>query len=135
MTLAIIISLAVATIAIIAFIYLNERRIERNGIISLTQENERLKRLVNALDDLCIDATKKSDKALEGYKRVNASYTVTDSDMIKYSTDEEMEERIRKTLLKTIVYDAINGMDFDPEITTNVNGYKVYSFHFHIKQV
>lgn len=127
--------LALAIIAILARFLWRERDFLRKENIRLSQEKERLETLVFAIDGLCMELTAQKRKALEGYRELIATYTVTESDMIKYATDEEMEERIQKTLLKTIVYDAIKDADFTPEVSVNINGRKVYCYHFYLKQV
>lgn len=131
----IILFLAMLAIAVVALVFWLDRNQLRNEYIRVSQEKERLLSLVNGLDNLCMTLTREKRIALGDYTELTATYTVTDSDMIKYATDEEMEERVRRILLKTIVFDAINASNFTPTVSTNNDGKKVYSFHFHLKQV
>ena len=122
-------------LAVLAYFLWRELKERQKENIRLSQKIERQNRLLLDLDDLCEKLTRERNEALDGYRELTASYTVTDSDMIKYSTDELMEAAIEKHLLKTIVYDALKDMDFEPEVGVNVEGKKVYSYHFHFKQV
>lgn len=122
-------------LAVLAYFLWRELKERQKENIRLSQKIERQNRLLLDLDDLCEKLTRERNEALDGYRELIASYTVTDSDMIKYSTDELMEAAIEKHLLKTITYDALKDMDFEPEVGVNVEGKKVYSYRFHFKQV
>lgn len=122
-------------LAVLAYFLWRELKERQKENIRLSQKIERQNRLLLDLDDLCEKLTRERNEALDGYRELTASYTVTDSDMIKYSTDELMEAHIEKHLLKTITYDALKDMDFEPEVSVNVEGKKVYSYRFHFKQV
>ena len=122
-------------LAVLAYFLWRELKERQKENIRLSQKIERQNRLLLDLDDLCEKLTRERNEALDGYRELIASYTVTDSDMIKYSTDELMEAAIEKHLLKTITYDALKDMDFEPEVGVKVEGKKVYSYRFHFKQV
>ena len=130
----ILIVLLTATAFLALWLWLQSKETEEQNI-RLSQKIERQNRLLCDLDNLCAKLTRERNEALDGYRELTASYTVTDSDTIKYSTDELMEAQIEKHLLKTIVFDALKEMDFEPEVGVNVDGKKVYSYHFHFKKV
>lgn len=136
MIIAIIILSTLLLMAVsLALIFWLQWNLAHKDTIGLSMENERLKSLVSGLDNLCIELTREKRIALEEYHELVASYTVTESDMIKYDSDDEMVEHIDKGLLKTIVGDMLKKLDLSPKVRINDKGKTVYEYRFYVKQI
>jgi hypothetical protein len=101
--------------------HLAERELEMDKHeVSLDEREQRNKEEFLALADM------------EDAETMKASYVVTESDEMRYTSEERIKRNAKKHLAYTIANDIVNA--FEPEESETAEGRRMYTYKFKIKQ-
>lgn len=95
----------------------------------LTQENDLLVEANENLEASVVELTHKLDNAVE----ITASYTVTESDELKYSTEEAVQRATIKSMRFAIANDISS--KFEPSVERVQGGRLKYVYKFKVVQI